>query len=105
MILGGVVPGGLLFGIGWGILGYCPGTSVGAVGEGRWDGLWGILGMLVGAALFAEAYPTLKETLLRWGNLGKITLPEVLGVNHWVLIVFFVAGGLLLFRWFEKKNL
>jgi uncharacterized protein len=60
---------------------------------------------LVGAALFAEAYPTLKGTLLRWGNLGKITLPEVLGVNHWVLIVLFVAGGLLLFRWFEKKNL
>lgn len=105
MILGGVIPGGLIFGIGWGILGYCPGTSVGAVGEGRWDGLWGILGMLTGAALFAEAYPAVKRTLLGWGNLGKITLPEVLGVNHWILIALFVAGSLLLFRWFEKKNL
>jgi len=104
-ILGGVVPGGLVFGIGWGILGYCPGTSAGAVGEGRWDGIWGILGMLTGAALFAEAYPFLKRTLLTWGDYGKITVPEVLGVNHWVVILIFVAGGLGFFRLFEKKGL
>ncbi len=33
-ILGAVIPGGLIFGIGWGFLGYCPGTSLGALGEG-----------------------------------------------------------------------
>jgi uncharacterized membrane protein YedE/YeeE len=43
-ILGGVVVGGLLFGIGWGLQGYCPGTSLGALGEGRWDAIWGIMG-------------------------------------------------------------
>lgn len=58
-ILGGVVVGGLIFGLGWGLLGYCPGTSLGALGEGRWDALWGIGGMLVGAGLYAEAYPYL----------------------------------------------
>ena len=31
----------------------------------------GILGMLAGAALFAEVYPGLKKTVLMWGNLGK----------------------------------
>ena len=37
MVAGGVVLGGLTFGAGWGLLGYCPGTSLGALGEGRWD--------------------------------------------------------------------
>ena len=103
-LLGGVILGGLIFGIGWGLLGYCPGTALGALGEGRFDALWGILGMLVGAGLYAEAYPFLKETVLTWGNLGKITFPQVLGVNHWIVIAIVVVGGLLLFRWFEKKG-
>jgi len=104
-ILGGVVLGGLMFGIGWALLGYCPGTSAGALGEGRFDAIWGIIGMLVGAGLYAEAYPGMKKTVLTWGDLGKITFPQVLGVNHWVIIFIFVIGGLLLFRWFEKKGL
>ena len=104
-ILGSVILGGLIFGIGWGFLGYCPGTSAGALGEGRWDAVWGILGMLAGAALYAEAHPAMKKTVLTWGDLGKITLPKVLGVNHWMIIAIIVIGGLLLFRWFEKKGL
>ncbi len=104
-ILGANIVGGLIFGIGWGLLGYCPGTAAGALGEGRYDALWGILGMLAGAAVFAETYPTLKATILTWGNFGRITLPEILGVSHWVIIPAFVIGGLLLFRWFEKKGL
>jgi len=104
-ILGGNIIGGLGFGIGWGLLGYCPATQAGALGEGRWDAVWGILGMLVGAALFAEAYPALKQTILTWGDFGKITLPQILGLNHWFLIPVFIIGGLLLFRWFEKEGL
>ena len=104
-LLGGNILGGLIFGVGWGMLGYCPGTSAGALGEGRWDALWGILGMLAGAALFAEAYPVLKTTVLTWGNLGKITIPQILGVSHWVVIPVFVVGGIALFWWFENKGL
>jgi uncharacterized protein len=104
-ILGPVIIGALIFGLGWGLLGYCPGTSMGALGEGRWDAVWGILGMIAGAALFAEAYPVLNRTIYTWGDLGRITLPQVLGVSHWVIIPVFVAGALLLFRWLEKKGL
>ena len=96
MILGGVVLGGLIFGLGWGLLGYCPGTS---------DAIWGIAGMLVGAGIYAEAYPYLQKTVLTWGNYGKITIPQVLGVNHWLVIVPFIVLTVMLFRWFEKKGL
>ena len=105
MILGGVVLGGLIFGLGLGLLGYCPGTSLGALGEGRTDAIWGIAGMLVGAGIYAEAYPYLQKTVLTWGNYGKITIPQVLGVNHWLVIVPFIVLTVMLFRWFEKKGL
>ena len=53
--IGAQAIGGLLFGIGWAILGYCPGTAVGAVGEGRWHATWGVMGMLVGAAIMLNS--------------------------------------------------
>lgn len=105
MIVGGVVIGGLIFGLGWALIGYCPGTSLGAVGEGRLDGLWGIAGMLAGAAIYAEAYPLMKATVLTWGNYGTITLPKILGVNHWFLILPFAILSLLFFRWLENQGL
>lgn len=105
LMLGPIIIGGLLFGLGWGLLGYCPGTSLGALGEGRYDALWGILGMITGAGLFAEAYPWLQATVYNWGDLGKITLPQLLGVHHWVIIPVFIVGAVLLFRWFEKMGL
>jgi len=104
-ILGANILGGLIFGIGWGLLGYCPGTSAGALGEGRWDAVWGILGMLVGAALYAEAFPFMKKTVLTWGDLGKLTLPDALGVSPWVIIPVFAVAAVGLFTWFEKKGL
>ena len=103
--LGANILGGIIFGIGWAICGYCPGTGAGALGEGRWDALFALIGMLLGAAIYAEVYPTLKSSVLTWGNYGKITLPSVLGVNEWILIVFLTIIYVLLFYFFEKKKL
>lgn len=97
--------GGVLFGCGWAIMGYCPGTSLGALGEGRWHAVWAILGMLVGAAIYAEAYPAMKATVLNWGTFGKVTLPQALGVSPWAVIPILVLLFLLLFAWFEKNDL
>ena len=96
--------GGALFGAGWAIMGYCPGTSVGAVAEGRWHAIWAILGMLAGAAVYAEVYPMLANNVLLWGDLGKITLPEMLGVSPWLLIPIFIAAFTGLFYIFEKNG-
>ncbi|MDD3516575.1 MAG: YeeE/YedE thiosulfate transporter family protein [Synergistaceae bacterium] len=104
-ILGGTITGGVLFGVGWALLGYCPGTSVGALGEGRTDALWGILGAVAGAALYAEMYPYLQDTLLKMHDYGKITLPQLLGVNHWIVIAGVSVVFLLSFVLMEKKGL
>ena len=103
--IGAQMIGGLLFGIGWAILGYCPGTAVGAVGEGRWHAAWGVMGMLVGAAIYAELYPFVKRTVLTWGNVGKITIPEILRINHWIIVLIFIGMGAFLFSWFNRKRL
>ncbi|MBN2569882.1 MAG: YeeE/YedE family protein [Deltaproteobacteria bacterium] len=104
-VLGANIIGGLIFGLGWGIVGYCPATAMGALGEGRYDSIFALLGMVLGAAVYAEVYPILKGTVLTWGNFGKITLPGILGVNHWIVIIVLVAVFIGLFAWFEKKKL
>lgn len=105
MNLGAVIFGGVLFGIGWAIGGFCPGTSVGALAEGRLHALWVILGMFVGAGLFAEVYPFLKKTLLSWKDWGAISLPEAIRVNHWFVIVVLIITFLFVFQLFKKKNI
>ena len=105
MNVGAIVIGGALFGIGWAIMGFCPGTSIGALGEGRWHAVFAILGMIFGAAIYAELFPFFKSTVLSWKDFGKIGLPEVIDVSHWIIVPIFWAGILALFFWFEKKRL
>lgn len=86
MKVGGVVAGSILFGAGLAVLGYCPGTSVAAVGDGRRDALAGVLGMLAGAAAFVALYPKLASAIDAGGDYGKITLPTLTSTkrSRWV---------------------
>jgi uncharacterized membrane protein YedE/YeeE len=100
--LGQTVIGGLLFGIGFGTLGYCPGTLAGAVGNGYLDALvGGLAGAIIGAGLFAVWYPKLKETILRKGWFGDVTLPQLFKVNAWVVVIPVAAGIVCLLIWVE----
>ncbi len=82
-----VIPGGLIFGVGFAILGYCPGTIAGAIGQGSIDALIpGLIGIILGAGLFAISYDKLKPFLEK-GRLKKATLPEILGLNHWKVVI------------------
>jgi hypothetical protein len=102
---GAVVLGGVLFGAGWAIMGYCPGTSVAALGEGRIHAAFAIAGMIVGAGIFAEFYPVFSSTIGAWQNFGKIGLSDVFGVHHWVILPVFWILVIGLFYVFEKKGL
>ena len=67
--------------------------------------LRGILGILIGAGLYSEVYPLIQDNLLKMGAYGKLTLPALLGVNHWVVIVPLVIGCGALFVWLDRKGL
>ncbi len=50
-MLAGTVPGAVIFGLGWGLCGLCPGAAVASVGIGNGPVLIGLAGMFVGAYL------------------------------------------------------
>lgn len=82
---GGVLLGGTLFGAGMALLGYCPGTNMAAIGEGKRDAIAGAGGMLAGAFAFVALYPHLKP-VIEMGALGKQTLPEMTGTSPWLWV-------------------
>ena len=86
----GVLLGGLVFGVGFALSGYCPGTCVVGIGEGRKDAIVAILGGVVGALAFTLVYTTLIAPIVGIANLGKITLADVL---HLPSIVVALAVG------------
>ena len=70
------------------------------------DGLLrGILGILLGAGFYSEVYPLLQNNLLKMGSYGKLTLPGLLGVSHWVVIVPLVVGCGALLVWLDRQGL
>ena len=91
--MGSNVIGGLIFGAGFALLGYCPGTVAGAVGTGALDALiGGMAGMLIGVGLFADFFPVLKNGILVRGPFPAVTVPEFLTMNTWVVILVLEAG-------------
>lgn len=87
----GIAIGGLVFGVGWAVSGFCPGTCVVGAAEGKKDALATLLGGLVGALIFSLVYPYL-EGLMNTANFGKLTLDNVLGIDGiWLALAIFVA--------------
>jgi uncharacterized protein len=65
--------GGLVFGCGFGLAAYCPGTCAAAFGQGNYDALAVMLGLMAGSYVFAEASGWLDRTVNQWGDVGKLT--------------------------------
>ena len=91
--IGAQTIGGSLFGAGFALLAYCPGTGAAALGQGSWDVLFGMAGLVAGSYLFAEMSGWLKRTVETWGEKGKLTLPDLL---HLPRLPFAYATAVLL---------
>jgi uncharacterized membrane protein YedE/YeeE len=90
----GVGLGGLIFGVGFALGGYCPGTCVVGMGEGRRDALVAFLGGITGALVFTLAYAALAPVLVAPMNYGKLTLASVFGISP--IVVSIALAALLL---------
>ena len=60
----GVIVGGALLGLGFAIAGYCPGTGLTALADGRKDAVFFIGGGLLGALIYTSAYGSIKGSWL-----------------------------------------
>lgn len=95
----GIAVAGLIFGVGFAISGYCPGTCVLASAEGKTDAVFTLLGGLVGAAIYALVYPFMAP-LIGLTNFGEITIPGIFNITNgiWIAIPFSAILLILIFR-------
>lgn len=103
----GVVLGGVIFGAGMALAGFCPGTAIVGMGIGAGEGIAAIVGGLLAALAFIFAYPTLKPVLMDRANLGPLTIPSVLGLPGLPTALAFgalLAGVIWGLSWFERRS-
>ena len=90
LVFGGVVLGGLIFGSGMAILGYCPGTLPVSLGEGSLDALIGIIGGLFGGLIYTVLLPSIQGIL--GPDFGKLSLNSIIGNNFIFYFLSFIIG-------------
>jgi len=98
------IVGGLIFGVGFVVGGYCPGTSVVAAATGKIDGLVFLLGSGAGILIYSGIYPRIASFATAGGERKLLTdwlhLPYgvvAIGVTIMALGMFFGA------EWLERK--
>lgn len=99
--------GGLIFGVGFAFAGYCPGTSIGAMGEGKRDAVFTTLGGIFGVLTYTllQQYAGISTTAF---DMGKISLVDVIKLDSFsVSIVYSILLASIVFlvdRWEQKKQ-
>jgi len=103
--LGPQVLGGVIMGIGFVVGGYCPGTSLVASVTGKIDGMFYVLGALLGMFVYAETYPLFRD-FAGSGAMGPATLSDWLGFSPGVVAFLVILMALGMFygaELLEKK--
>ena len=63
-----LIIGAILFGIGWGMAGYCPGPAIATLGTGGWDSAIFLISMILGSMvqryLYTKKESSVKKNLL-----------------------------------------
>jgi len=104
-IYGAQIVGGLLFGVGFVLSSWCPGTAAVGLASGRLDALIFLGGAALGSILFNEFYGIVGP-LAAWGDSGVKFMWAALGVSGPVFALLFSAVAVAAFwgsEWIEKK--
>lgn len=105
VLVGGIAIGGVIFGTGMAILGYCPGTLPVSLGEGSVDALIGIIGGLAGGLIYTVILPSVQSIL--GPDLGSISLYTLIGQHHFIFYLVDIILGVLFIWiafWLNKKE-
>ncbi len=96
-----MIVGGLILGVGFIVSGYCPGTSFVATASGKLDGLFTVVGVMVGTLVYAEVEPAMGG-FQNSGKLGTFFLYQWLHVPRPLLAVIIAALAVAAFAGASK---
>jgi hypothetical protein len=99
-----VALGAAIFGVGMVIYGYCPGTALAAIGGGSVHALVGAAGMLAGGVLYALSFDWVKAHILPVGAVGKVQLPQLLGISAPVIFLVLAVIAVAMFALIESRS-
>lgn len=93
--------GGLVFGLGFVVGGYCPGTSCVAAASGRGDAVALLGGIGLGTIAFAESFP-LIAAFYRSTPRGAVRLPDAFDAPEGVVVLALFVMAMAVFRAAER---
>lgn len=103
-IVGNLV-GGLIFGVGMSLSGYCPGTCAAGAGEGKLDYIIpGLLGFLTGAVIYGLTYQQVFPAISAIANYGSVVIPDLWNLNPYLTVTLFSLMSLLLFYLIDRAG-
>jgi uncharacterized protein len=101
----GQLVGGVIFGFGFVIGQYCPGTAICSAATGKLDGVLFLGGFFAGVLAFTYGFGPL-EKLYQAGSKGRVLLPQFLHIPTGVVVfavVLMAVGAFVFTHWLDKK--
>ncbi|MFC1601170.1 rhodanese-like domain-containing protein [Candidatus Sumerlaeota bacterium] len=103
---GAQIVGGLLFGVGFVMGGWCPGTALAGMASFKLDALVFLLGAVLGSIFFNEMF-ALVGPLYEGGHAGAILLSDTVHVSPRILVILFAVAAAIIFSacsWIENRR-
>ncbi len=105
-VYGAYVVGGLIFGAGFVMGGWCPGTAVTGLGSGKIDALVFLIGAILGSSVYDDLFKFIKP-LYNYGDKGTVFIYNTLGVSRLIFLIILSVAAIVCFwlcGYVEKRN-